>query len=145
MASPVPDLLDTNIFVHLVRDVTTGQRLKRERRLLLTEAVPAFCSVTEGELRSLAYQFNWGEAKIEQMRYLLDHFRRIPIDPPEVMEAYAVIDAFSKSIGINMGKNDVWIAAAAHFTGFELLTTDHDFDHLHDIFLRRTLVEIEQE
>jgi tRNA(fMet)-specific endonuclease VapC len=56
------------------------------------------------------------------------------------MEAYAVIDASSKSMGVTMGKNDLWIAAAAHVTGFELITTDSDFDHLHPDFLSRALV-----
>jgi hypothetical protein len=53
----VPDLMDTNILVHLIRDDATGQWLKRERQLLMTEDIPAFCTVTEGELRSLAYPF----------------------------------------------------------------------------------------
>lgn len=142
MAS-VPDLLDTNILVHLIRDDATGQLLKRERGLLLNEDVPAFCMVSEGELRSLAYQFGWGAEKAGQIRFLLEYFRRIPIDAPEVIEAYAVIDAYSKGRGVTMGKNDVWIAAAAHVTGFELLTTDRDFDHLHGVFLTRTLVPLQ--
>jgi tRNA(fMet)-specific endonuclease VapC len=141
MAAKVPDLLDTNIFVHLIRHDVVGEDLKVRRELLLTDVTPAFSMVTEAEIKSLAYQFNWGVDKIEQMRYYLEYFRRVPIDVPEVIEAYAVIDSFSKSIGITMGKNDVWIAATARFTGFELITTDRDFDHLHGTFLTRTLIE----
>lgn len=133
-------LLDTNVFVRLLRNDTIGQSLKRELRLLLTEAVPAYCTVTEGEIRSLAFQFNWGSSKIEQMHYLLEYFRRVSIETEEVMQAYAAIDAYSKIQGIAMGKNDVWIAAIAYVTGFELLTTDQDFDHLHGKFLSRTLI-----
>lgn len=142
MTSSVPNLLDTNIFVHLVRDDATGQRLEHERQLLLTDTVPAYSVVTEGEIRSLAYQFNWGQEKLEAMRYYLAYFRRIPLDTPGTIEAYAVIDAYSKHQGMDMGKNDVWIAAAAHETGFELLTTDRDFDHLDPLFLKRVLVEL---
>jgi hypothetical protein len=69
---PIPDLLDTNVFVHLVRDDHVAQRLKADRQLLLTDATPAFCVVTEGEIRSLGYQFNWGREKSERMRFLLD-------------------------------------------------------------------------
>lgn len=57
------------------------------------------------------------------------------------MEANAVIDADSKSSGITMGKNDLWIAAVAYVTGFELITTDADFDHLHPDFVTRLLIE----
>ena len=138
----VPDLLDTNAFVHLIRNDTVGQRLKHERNLLLTHLVPAYSMVTDGEIRSLAYQFNWGRDKIEQMHYYLQYFRRLPIDTPEVVEAYAVIDSYSKGIGVSMGKNDVWIAAVAHFTGFELITTDRDFDHLQPAFLTRMLIAV---
>ena len=31
----------------------------------------------------------------------------------------------------NMGKNDLWIASTAFLFGLPLVTTDHDFDHLH--------------
>ena len=143
MPSLVADLLDTNIFVNLIRDNAIGQRLKRERQFLMTEVVPAYCIVTEGELRSLALQWAWGHDKLEQMRYLLDYFRPISIENPETIQAYAVIDAQSKSQGLTMGKNDVWIAAAAYVTGFELLTTDRDFDHLHGTLITRTLVDIQ--
>lgn len=142
MAGAVPDLLDTNVFVHLVRDDEVGKRLKREQHLLMADPAPAFCVVTEGELRSLAYQFNWGRDKLDRMRLLLEHFSRVPIDTPEVVEAYAVIDADSRANGVSMGTNDVWFAAVAHVTGFDLITTDRDFDHLHPDILTPTLIEI---
>lgn len=128
--------------MHLVRDDATGKRLKRERQLLLTDTVPAYSVITEGEIRSLAYQFNWGQDKLETMRYYLEYFRRIPIDTPGTLEAYAVIDAYSKRQGIDMGKNDIWIAASAYDTGFELLAKDRDFDHLSPLFISRTVVEL---
>lgn len=34
-----------------------------------------------------------------------------------------------------MGKNDLWIAAAANVMGATLVTTDNDFDHLQPDFL----------
>jgi len=35
-----------------------------------------------------------------------------------------------------MGQNDMWIAATAHVLGCELVTTDKDFDHLHEAKVR---------
>ena len=57
-------LLDTNVFVHLVRDDATAQRLKSEQALLLAEEVPVYSVVTEGEIRSLSYQFGWGDDRL---------------------------------------------------------------------------------
>ncbi len=37
---------------------------------------------------------------------------------------------------INMGKNDIWIASTASLLEATLLTTDKDFQHLHNIFLQ---------
>jgi tRNA(fMet)-specific endonuclease VapC len=34
-----------------------------------------------------------------------------------------------------MGKNDLWIASTAAILGLELVTTDADFAHLHNVFL----------
>ncbi len=58
------------------------------------------------------------------------------------MDAYADVDAYSQAkhpdyappvafTARNMGKNDLWIAATAFLFGLPLVTTDHDFDHLH--------------
>lgn len=137
----IPDLLDTNVIVHLVRDDAVGRRLKAERRLLVSEPAPAICSVTEGEIRSLAHQFDWGRDKRDKMAFLLGFFPRVSIENRATMEAYAVMDAYSGSIGISMGKNDVWIAAAAYITGYPVVTTDRDFDHLDGGFLQRILIE----
>jgi tRNA(fMet)-specific endonuclease VapC len=35
----------------------------------------------------------------------------------------------------NMGKNDLWIASLSALLGLKLITTDADFDHLHNIFI----------
>ena len=69
------------------------------------------------------------------MSFALDYFGRIPIESTYMMEAYAAIDFFSKSQGIKMGKNDVWIASAAYTSGARLITTDDDFDHLVPAFI----------
>jgi tRNA(fMet)-specific endonuclease VapC len=128
-------LLDTNILVHLVRADATGERIRQGYDLLMTETRPLLSPATEAEIRSLAYQWRWGESRLDQMRFLLGYFARAPLETPAMLEAYALIDAFSERTGHAMGKNDVWIAAAAHVTGATLLTADHDFNHLDPLFL----------
>jgi len=116
--------LDTNILVHLIRNDRTGQFLKQQYSLLIADPRPLISGVTEGELRSLAIQFQWGEQKKEQMHFFLGYFWRMPIEKKEVYEAYAALDAYSESIGKTMGKNDLWIAASASVMKDRLLTTD---------------------
>jgi tRNA(fMet)-specific endonuclease VapC len=113
----------------------TGQAIKAKYDLLMTATRPIISFVTEGEMRSLAYQFGWGAAKVDQMHFYLGYFDHAPIDTPATIEAYALIDAYSERAGRTMGKNDVWIAATAYVTGATLLTTDADFDHLTPLFL----------
>lgn len=127
-----PDLylIDTNILVHLVRGDEVGHRLRNNYSLSFLEPRPLISIVSEGELRSLVYQFRWGTSKAEQALFYLSYFKRVSIDRQEVYEAYAAIDAYSVSVGRSMGKNDLWIAATAHVMGATLLTTDRDFDHL---------------
>ena len=36
----------------------------------------------------------------------------------------------------NMGKNDLWIAATTHVLDLTILTTDNDFDHLDNVFIK---------
>jgi predicted nucleic acid-binding protein len=133
----MPDLylLDTNILVHLVRGDRTGEEIKARYAPYTKDPKPLICSVTDGELRSLSLQFSWGPLKMNKMNFALDYFGRVPIERRDLMDTYAAIDFFSKSQGINMGKNDVWIAAAAYTSGARLVTTDDDFDHLDPPFV----------
>ena len=127
---PVLYLLDTNILVHLIRRDPTGERIRRLYNPLLADPLPLLSVVTNGELRSLSFQFEWGTEKIEKVRYFLSYFQRVSIDSEDILKAYALIDTYSERAGHSMGKNDLWIAATAHVTGACLLTTDTDFDHL---------------
>ena len=71
-----------------------------------------------------------------------------------LVNTYAQIDAFSQrrnpSFGNysfktprNMGKNDLWIAATAALLGLKLVTTDADFNHLHQVFVEVQTVKPE--
>ena len=134
-------LLDTNILVHIIRQDTLGQHIKDTYSPLMTDPRPIISVVSEGEIRSLAYRWNWGNSKKDDIRFLCGFFGRYSIDSLEILEAYAVIDAHSESVGRPMGKNDVWIAATAYVTGATLLPTDKDFDHLHSSFLIRDWID----
>ena len=136
-------LLDTNILVHLVRGDSTGEEIKANYAPYTRDPKPLICAVTGGELRSLSLQFSWGPQKMDKMNFALDYFGNVPIEPKDMMEAYAAIDFFSKSQGIKMGKNDVWIAAAAYTSGAKLVTTDYDFDHLTPAFIAVDKVDLQ--
>ena len=135
---------DTNILVHLVRNDRNGLRIKERYALLKVEPRPLISIVTAGELRSLAYKFQWGKTKVDETFFLLNHFQKVSLNNEDILEAYATLDAYSVSIGRSMGKNDLWIAATAKVTGATLLTTDRDFDHLAPQFLTRALFDVEE-
>ncbi|HLK55840.1 MAG TPA: type II toxin-antitoxin system VapC family toxin [Chthonomonadaceae bacterium] len=138
-------ILDTNILVYLVRRDETGQRIQALYDPLMIEPRPILSVVTAGELRSLAYQFHWGKSKIDQVGFLLNYFKCISLDDEDIIEAYAVLDAHTESIGRSMGKNDLWIAATAKIMGATLLTADRDFDHLDPLFITRIWIDPELE
>lgn len=110
----------------------------------MTEVIPLYSYVSEGEMRSFALHSEWGRDKQDQLSFLLSAFRRIPIENHDILEAYARIDVYSRNIGIKMGKNDLWIAATARVTTATLLTTDRDFDHLDGVFIKREWINPEE-
>jgi predicted nucleic acid-binding protein len=140
-ASPPLYLLDTNVLVHLVRGDAVWARVRATYQPLLTDPRPIISVVTDGELRSLALQFNWQAEKVDQMEFCLGYLKRVSIDDPEILRAYAVIDAHGQRTGQPLGKNDVWIAATVSVTGARLLTTDKDFDRLDPLFLSRDWID----
>ena len=129
-------LLDTNILVHASRRDATWEAAKEQYDPFMRQPSPVYGFVSEGELRSLAKQWNWGEDKVEQMEYVLQYFLRVTLENDAIVEAYATLDAFSRIKGVKMGKNDLWIAATAYCLDPILLTEDGDFDHLNNVFIQ---------
>jgi hypothetical protein len=79
-------LFDTNILVHLVRESLIGDHIRRTYQPLITDPLPLISVVSEGELRSLAHQWQWGQRKISQMHFSLRHLSRIQVDQEDVFE-----------------------------------------------------------
>ncbi len=129
--------LDTNILVHSVRASSVWRHVRDTYSFLTVEPIPQLCTVSEGELRSLAVQWRWADRKLDHMEFALGYFTLQTIEEPEVMRIYATIDAYCVSFGQSMGKNDLSIAATAAVTGATLITTDRDFDLIAPQFLNR--------
>ena len=143
-------LFDTNIIISTVRDKTGCEvmdYLNPEGKIIYI----SFANVAE--IQSIAFQNGWGQAKMDQLSVFFEEARIIDISDL-LLNTYIDIDAFSqrnhsdyKHYGFktprNMGKNDLYIAATASLLNLSLVTTDGDFDHLHQAFLnvRRILPE----
>ncbi len=145
-------VLDTNILLHYLRDSPLSKKIDAQFNPLdvnLNEAILSVVSL--GEIRAIAKINDWGAARLKKINSLCNELLITDIHAEDVIERYAEIDAFSqgKLIGRplkmssrNMGKNDLWIAATASVLEACLLTTDTDFEHLHDEFLQLATVRI---
>ena len=140
-------LLDTNILIHYLRQSSLANYVERVYQPLVPSpsTTPLISSVIKGELKSLSLQNNWGEPRKHQLQLLLDKFLIVDIRIEAIINRYAEIDAFSQGklkghpltgSARNMGKNDLWIAVTASVLDATLLTTDKDFDHLNNEFLK---------
>jgi tRNA(fMet)-specific endonuclease VapC len=135
-------LLDTNILVFL----TKSKNIQRLINIVNPDNLKAYVSVVSvGEIKSLALRNKWGVRKLQIMNLLLDDIITLEINE-NLEDTYAEIDAFSQrrnpsysdysfKTPRNMGKNDLWIASSAALLGLKLVTTDADFNHLHQVFI----------
>ena len=137
-------LFDSNIVLHYVRQSAVMIQIEQDFDPFGLGNEAWMCVVSKGELRSIAIQNQWGNPRRQRLEELMNDFYPADIFSEETIDRYAEIDAFSqnklpgKPLGLtarNMGKNDLWIAAAAHILGAKLLTTDSDFDHLSGVYL----------
>jgi len=137
-------ILDTNMLVSLIRSDTFLNKFYEKYPISNNNHIISV--VTEAEILSLSIKWGWGNRKIKKYYEVLDNHVIYPIKIRTIIDAYAQIDAYSQGKLIhkplpnrlsarNMGKNDLWIAATAHVTNSILITTDKDFDHLHQSFI----------
>jgi len=143
-------LFDTNILLGLGK----SERAKQILKLINPDDNKIFASIaTMGELKSLLLQNNWGASRLQSLDHLLEDVVVVDINE-NMMGTYAEIDAFSQRRNPsysdypfptprNMGKNDLWIAATAALLGLKLVTTDADFNHLHNVFIEVNCIKPE--
>lgn len=144
-------ILDTNIFISLIRNEDFSDNFDRKYRK--RNDIWFTSTVVEGELNSFALQRNWGQKRILEIKKLLDKVIISPIKTKKIIDLYAEIDAYSQGkhptlrlpkSARNMGKNDIWIAATAAALELTLITTDKDYEHLDGIFLDVVFVNIHE-
>lgn len=142
-------VIDTCVFIHIVRDTITGKNCLGALESFDEAANIIVSVVTKAELESFIAQNKWGKPKIEKLNKILNEITYIDIANADnlLIDSYTEIDAFSKrkikdkkgnlldGSARKMGKNDIWIAATAFALDVPLMTTDGDFDHLDNTFL----------
>ena len=146
-------LLDTNIVLIYIRKSDLYKKLENQLNLIEGDNNLIVSVVTVGELKSIAKRNNWGEKKLDKLTEILKQFLIADINVESVVERYAEIDAYSQGklkdqitnfTSRNMGKNDLWIAATASMLNATLITTDKDFDHLEDKYLKLIRIDLDK-
>jgi tRNA(fMet)-specific endonuclease VapC len=120
-------LLDTNILLHVIRATSLAAQIDTEHSLRRRSDRPLVSIVTVGESLAFAKKNGWGTPKTSKLRELIHQLVIVDINPDDIIEQYASLDAYCEAHGKVLGKNDLWIAATAAVTGALLLTTDKDF------------------
>lgn len=151
----MPYLLDTNILVHIIRQSDVWEFIKKEYFPKGLKGQIVISAVTVGEIRSFAVKNGWGKIRTRRLLYLINNIKVERIVPPRIQDMYVNIDTYSqnrhKSLRLpkkygarNMGKNDIWIAATAAALELPLMSTDKDFEHLHDVFIDFLYINVEE-
>lgn len=130
-------LLDTSVVLHLLRGKATGEALDQAFRLTTRPDRPLISIIGVGELLSFAKQRAWGSPKADRLKRLVEELVVVDVRNRLILDKYTEIDCFMVKNGHPIGDNDVWIAATAAAAGAVLLTTDKDYDAMHDKFLTR--------
>ncbi|MCU0444743.1 MAG: PIN domain-containing protein [Microscillaceae bacterium] len=148
-------IFDTNVLIHLIRNSTTWQYIDAQY-MPFDKGNQAFISfVSVAEVLSIAKQLGWGQAKMNNLALLFSEIEIVTASgsPDDLLiQSYVEIDSYSQgknpqiplpknTSARNMGKNDIWIASTAYALQAQLITTDKDFEHLHQIFFEMFWVE----
>lgn len=129
-------LYDTNIVIYITADSSRAQRV---RNFVNPGNEPECVSIVSvGEVQAFAMQRKWQAARIQRLTQVLKDLVVLGIDEG-IVSRYVDADSYSRNrhpsrtkpgSPVQMGKNDLWIAATAGFFSLPLLTTDGDFRHL---------------
>lgn len=142
-------LLDTNLLLGFTRNASWAMQTRERYNLSDRETLVFTSVICRGEMLALAEKFGWGNKRRIHLEQVLNGVPMLDIGSRSILDAYARIDAWThgRSIdspkstpppkpAVSMNQNDLWIAATAHASGATLLSTDSDFEHLHDTWFR---------
>jgi predicted nucleic acid-binding protein len=118
-------LLDTNIVLHATRQGSFfSQSVNAQFELSTSRFRPAICEVTIAELK--AFALGWGPARREKLTRVIQDMIVIQVADSGMHERWADLysHARAKGLPIQQDHNDIWIAAASHVSGLQLLSTD---------------------
>jgi tRNA(fMet)-specific endonuclease VapC len=142
--------LDTGVLLGYVRGAGFAGYVDRKYAPSRAPNLAAISVVSSAELHSMALRRAWGQDKRAALTTLLQSFPTVPIRQASIIQQFAEIDVFNHrqhpsipppASGHTMGDNDIWVAATASVLNATLLTTDHDFDHLHGVFLAVVFID----
>jgi predicted nucleic acid-binding protein len=120
-------LLDTNAVSDLMRD---HARLKAR---VAAHPGPIVTSVVvRGEIRYGLERLPPGKKRTDLEARAQTILAALPSEPitPQVSETYGRTKASTEASGVNMGENDLWIAATALSLGATLVTRDQIFNQV---------------
>jgi tRNA(fMet)-specific endonuclease VapC len=142
--------LDTGILLGYVRGAPWAGYVEQQFAPSKPPNLAVTSVVCVAELRALAMANRWGEEKLAQLDAVLRAIPAIAIRHSTILEKFSEIHSYNRrrhpalpppSSGRTMGDNDMWVAASAAVLHYTLLTNDHDFDHLHGVFLEVIYVD----
>ncbi len=137
-------VLDTGVLIGYVRGAPYAAYVEKKFSPSTAPNLATISTVSIGELYSFALRRNWGPTKQAGLATLLRSIPATPVAHQTILQKFSEIDAFNHRqhpslplpvSGHTMGDNDIWVAATASVLNANLLTTDHDFDHLNGIFV----------
>lgn len=121
-------LFDTGVLLHALKGSPAFRGLSADARLDILSFRPVASIITAGELAALGEKNNWGSKKLREIDDLLESVTLLPVDREGIYRIYASLDGQSKREGLNIGQNDLWIAATAIEYRLVVLTFDGDFE-----------------
>lgn len=128
-------VLDTSVVLVLVRQGELGRRIERRFALTALSTRLIVSIVTRAEIEVIADRNQWGSSRRRVLAAFLDACTTVPIAHQDLVEGYVEAEAICRAApggAVQMGKNDLWIAATSHHVSCPLLTLDHDFAALSD-------------
>ena len=121
-------MLDTGLLIHALRGSPAFTVIDKNLGLTARGFRPVISIISQGELLGFSKKRKWGAGKVSGLSNLLQNVVIIPIDQDRIADTYSDLEYQNISNGLNLGQNDLWIAATSIEYGLQILTFDGDFE-----------------